>query len=209
MFTGLVQALGAVRSVQPDGAGCRLGVDVSGLAVPPRIGDSIALSGVCCTVVRIVGGVADFDLSQETLSRTWLGQVANGEMLNLEAALRAGEPLGGHIVQGHVDAVAEVVGAIDPLAGGDWLVRVPTQLLPYCVEKGSITLDGVSLTLAGIRGDVVRIAIIPHTAQVTTLGRKPVGTPLHVEVDVLAKYVERMLAARLGALAPAAGCSQP
>jgi riboflavin synthase len=209
MFTGLVQALGAVRSVHPDGTGVRLAVDVSGLAVPPSIGDSIALSGVCCTVVRLADGVADFDLSRETLSRTWLGQVANGEVLNLEAALRAGEPLGGHIVQGHVDALAKVVGAIDPLAGGDWLVRVPAELLPYCVEKGSITLDGVSLTLASICGDVVRIAIIPHTAQVTTLGRKPVGTPLHVEVDVLAKYVERMLAARLGAMAPAAGCSQP
>jgi len=199
MFTGLVQALGQVRAVWPRGAECRLAVDLAGLPQPPRIGDSIALSGVCCTVVTLTEGVAEFDLSRETLSRTWLGQVAVGEFLNLEAALRAGDALGGHIVQGHVDAQATVVGAIDATAGGDWLVRIPASLLRYCAEKGSITLDGVSLTIASIDGDVVRIAIIPHTAQVTTLGRKPAGARLHVEVDVLAKYVERMLAARLDA----------
>jgi riboflavin synthase len=203
MFTGLVQAVGLVRSVQPAKSGLRLAVDLAGLPVPPRLGDSIALSGVCCTVVSLVDGVAEFDLSRETLARTWLGQAVVGEPVNLEGALRAGDPLGGHLVQGHVDALASVAGAVDPVLGGDWLVRIPADLLQYCVVKGSITLDGVSLTIAGVEGEVIRIALIPHTTQVTTLGRKPVGALLHVEVDILAKYVERMLAARLGVATPA------
>jgi riboflavin synthase len=196
MFTGLVQAVGTVveRAATPDGA--RLRVDLGALAGPFRLGDSIALSGVCCTVVGLEAGVAAFDLSPETLVRTWLGRAAAGDRLNLEGALRAGDPLGGHLVQGHVDGVGEVVAALDPVAGGELWAQVPAELQRYCVDKGSITLDGVSLTIAGQRGDAVGIAVIPHTAQVTTLGSKRVGEPLHVEVDVLAKYVEKMLAAR-------------
>ncbi|MCB9887844.1 MAG: riboflavin synthase [Planctomycetes bacterium] len=201
MFTGLVQAVGKVTAVQPVGAERRLQVDLAGLPGPGadgafRIGDSIALSGVCCTVVELAAGRASFHLSEETLARTWLGRVAVGDPLNLEGALRAGEPLGGHMVQGHVDGVGAVVAAIDPEAGGELAVTVPPELQRYCVEKGSITLDGVSLTIAGPPAASVRIAVIPHTAQVTTLGRKRVGDPVHVEVDVLAKYVERLLAAR-------------
>lgn len=196
MFTGLVQAVGTVRTAVAVGRERRLAVDLGGLPGAFRIGDSIALSGVCCTAVALRDRVAEFHLSLETLQRTWFGAAKPGDQVNLEGALRAGEPLGGHLVQGHVDGVGEVVGGIDPAAGGDWLVRVPKDLCRYCVEKGSITLDGVSLTIAGIDGDVLRIAIIPHTAQVTTIGRKQAGEPLHVEVDVLAKYVEKMLAAR-------------
>lgn len=196
MFTGLVQAVGVVQKALPVGAERRLAIDLGELPGPFRIGDSIALSGACCTVVALAGRVAEFHLTAETLLRTWLGTVRPGDVVNLEGALRAGEPLGGHLVQGHVDGVGTVVAGISPELGGDWQVRVPADLARYCVEKGSITLDGVSLTIAGIVGDVVRIAIIPHTAQVTTLGRKSVGAPLHVEVDVIAKYVEKMLAAR-------------
>lgn len=196
MFTGLVQAVGEVRSVSPVGPERRLAVDISGLPGSFRIGDSIALSGVCCTVVALLGGVAEFHLSGETLQRTWLGRAAPGTRLNLEGALRAGEPLGGHIVQGHVDGVGRLSAAIDPEHGGELWATVPAALQRYCVEKGSITLDGVSLTIAGLRGCDIMIAVIPHTAQWTTLGRGKVGDPLHVEVDVLAKYVERMLAAR-------------
>jgi len=141
--------------------------------------------------------VAAFHLSRETLDRTWLGAARIGDRLNLEGALRAGDPLGGHLVQGHVDGVGSVVGPIDAAAGGELVVRLPDGLLRYCVEKGSIALDGVSLTIARERGSEVEIAVIPHTAQVTTLGTKRIGDPLHVEVDVLAKYVEKMLAGRL------------
>lgn len=196
MFTGLVQAVGTVRSIAAVGDERRLQVALDGLPGPVRRGDSIALSGVCCTVVEFAGGVAAFHLSQETLSRTWLGAARPGDRLNLEGALRAGEPLGGHLVQGHVDGVGRVERAIDPVHGGELWAAVPADLARYCVDKGSITLDGVSLTIAGQRDDAVRIAVIPHTAAATTLGHKRVGDPLHVEVDVIAKYVERMLAAR-------------
>lgn len=204
MFTGLVQAVGTVRKHVATGDGVRLLVDLGdlpGTRAPFRIGDSIALSGVCCTVVAMDGAIAAFDLSPETLQRTWLGSAKAGEPLNLEAALRAGDPLGGHLVQGHVDGTGQVTGAIDPLAGGELWAAVPADLQKYCVDKGSITLDGVSLTIAGRRGGEVWIAVIPHTAAATTLGQKRVGDPLHVEVDVLAKYVETMLARR-GLTAP-------
>jgi riboflavin synthase len=197
MFTGLVQAVGTVRDQRPVPGGSRLRVDLGALASggPFRIGDSISLSGVCCTVIGLDGAVAAFDLSAETLQRTWLGKAGSGTRLNLEAALRAGDPLGGHLVQGHVDGVGEVVSAIDR-AGGELWARVPQALQRYCVEKGSITLDGVSLTIAGERDGAVGIAVIPHTAQITTLGERRAGDPLHIEVDVIAKYVEKMLAAR-------------
>lgn len=201
MFTGLVQAMGLVTAVHPAGAERRLQVDLCGLPGPGeggafRIGDSIALSGVCCTVVELQGGRATFHLSEETLHRTWLGRAANGDRLNLEGALRAGEPLGGHMVQGHVDGLGQVVTPIDRNGGGELHVSVPHDLQKYCVEKGSITLDGVSLTIAGPPGETLCIAVIPHTAQATTLGTRRAGDPVHVEVDVLAKYVERLLAAR-------------
>lgn len=196
MFTGLVQAIGSVRQRTVVGDGVRLQVAIDALPGAFRIGDSIALSGVCCTVVALRDGIAEFDLSAETLRRTWLGAATVGTPLNLEGALRAGEPLGGHLVQGHVDGTGRLLVGIDRQLGGELVAAVPDDLRRYCVEKGSITLDGVSLTIAGLQGDAVRIAVIPHTAQVTTLGSKRVGEPLHVEVDVIAKYVERMLASR-------------
>jgi riboflavin synthase len=196
MFTGLVQARGEVVGSAPVADGVRLRVRIDGLSGSFRCGDSIALSGVCCTVVELGGGVAAFDLSRETLERTWLAQARAGTVLNLEGALRAGEPLGGHLVQGHVDGVGRVASAVDAQRGGELWAEVPAPLRRYCVAKGSLTLDGVSLTIAELRGERVRVAVIPHTAQVTTLGAKRAGEPLHVEVDVIAKYVESMLAAR-------------
>lgn len=200
MFTGLVQAVGTVHRRLAAGAELRLAVALGDLPGAFRIGDSIALSGVCCTVIGLEAGlggrVAEFHLSPETLARTWLGEAAVGTPLNLEGALRAGDPLGGHLVQGHVDGCGRITGAIDPEHGGDLWASVPADLRRYCVEKGSITLDGVSLTIAGQQDDRIRIAVIPHTAAHTTLGRKRSGEPVHVEVDVLAKYVERMLRAR-------------
>jgi riboflavin synthase len=196
MFTGLVQALGAVVERGEVSGGLRLRVDLRALRGPLAIGDSVALSGVCCTVVALDGGIAAFDLTPETLARTWLGSAVAGRMLNLEAALRAGEPLGGHLVQGHVDGVGRVAAGVDDRAGGELAVALPPSLRRYCVEKGSITLDGVSLTIAAVDAAAVRIAVIPHTAQVTTLGCARAGEPVHVEVDVIAKYVESMLAAR-------------
>lgn len=192
MFTGLVEAVGSVTRVEIQGAERDLEVDLSALPREPAIGDSIALSGCCCTVVRIERGVARFRLTAETLRRTWLGTAQPGTRLNLEDAVRAGEPLGGHLVQGHVDGIARVTRPVGS-AGGEWGVAVPDDLARYCVEKGSICLDGVSLTIAALAGSELMIALIPHTATATTLGSAPLGAALHVEVDVIAKYVERML----------------
>lgn len=196
MFTGLVQAMGPVTARTEEADGLRLFVDISALEGSFRIGDSIALSGACCTLVTQESGVAEFFLTPETLDRTWLGRAKVGQVLNLEGALRAGDPLGGHIVQGHVDGVGEVTGTIDPEQGGELWARIPDDLQRYCVEKGSVTLDGVSLTIAEQKDGAVRIAVIPHTAQQTSLGSRGLGDPVHVEVDVLAKYVENMLSQR-------------
>jgi len=196
MFTGLIESTGAVTAREPAGPEMDLAVDLAGLARMPGIGDSIALSGVCCTVVRLEGRVGWFRLSAETLRRTWLGRAGRGRVLNLESALRAGDPMGGHVVQGHVDGVAEVVGAIDPVDGGELVLRLPAALLAYVVEKGSVAVDGVSLTVAALDGDRTAIAVIPHTAAVTTLGSAALGQQAHIEVDVLAKYVERLLERR-------------
>ena len=197
MFTGLVAAQGRVQQAANSAEGMKLKVDLEALGEGLDSGASVALSGVCCTVVERDGSAASFDLSAETLARTWLGSAAPGTLLNLEPALRAGDPMGGHLVQGHVDGVGEVVSPVGA-GGGEWWVRLPRDLLRYCVIKGSVALDGVSLTIAAIEGDRVMSAIIPHTAQVTTIGTAPAGQPVHVEVDVLAKYVERLIAPYAG-----------
>jgi riboflavin synthase len=198
MFTGLVEGIAEVVSVTSTGGEIRLSVDLGGSAEGDAIGDSIALSGVCSTVTRAAGSVRDFVLSSETLRRTWLDRLEPGHFLNIEKSMRSGDLFGGHLVQGHVDAVAEVMVAVDPEQGGEMWVRLPGELLHYAVIKGSITLDGISLTIADLQDDRIMVAVIPHTAQVTTLGRQAVGAPLNVEVDILAKYVERMLEARFG-----------
>lgn len=184
MFTGLVEEMG--RFVERDGGRFRFAARtvLDGAA----IGDSIATNGCCLTVVELGDGWWSTDVSDETLSRTDLGQLAVGDPVNLERPARVGDRLGGHIVQGHVDGVGHIV-ATPP----DLRVQVPPAVLRYCVEKGSITVDGVSLTIVDVLDDGITAAIIPHTAAVTTLGHKPVGAPVNLEVDVIAKYVERLL----------------
>jgi riboflavin synthase len=177
MFTGIVQERGRISSFE----GGRLVVE-SG--VRAAIGDSVAVNGVCLTVVDAPDGRLAFDVVQETLDRT----KPFGDEVNLEGALRAGEPLGGHYVQGHVDGVGTVRSTGDPV----W-IDAPPDLLPYVVEKGSIAVDGVSLTVAGIDDDGFAVALIPHTLDVTTLGRLAAGDKVNLEADILAKYVERLL----------------
>lgn len=195
MFTGLIQAIGSVVRTQRTDSGLELWVDLGPLAARCGVGDSIALSGCCCTVVAVAERVARFHLSAETLRRTWLGSVGQGTQLNLEAALRAGDPLGGHIVQGHVDGLAVVVRPVGR-EGGEWGVELPAGLERYAVAKGSIALDGVSLTVASLDAKQLVVAIIPHTASVTTIGTRAAGDRLNVEVDILAKYVEKLLPPR-------------
>jgi riboflavin synthase len=177
VFTGIVQERGRVLSFE-DG---RLVVE-SG--VRAAVGDSVAVDGVCLTVVAAPEGQLAFDVVQETLDRT----KPFGEDVNLEAALRAGEPLGGHYVQGHVDGVGTVRGTGDPV----WIDAEPV-LLRYVVEKGSIAVDGVSLTVAAVDDRGFAVALVPHTLEVTTLARLQPGDGVNLEVDILAKYVERLL----------------
>jgi riboflavin synthase len=177
VFTGIVQELGRVASF---GAG-RLVVESR---VPAAIGDSVAVNGVCLTVVDAPDGRLAFDVVQETLDRT----KPFGQEVNLEAALRAGEPLGGHYVQGHVDGVGTIRSIGDPV----W-IDTPSDLLRYVVEKGSIAVDGVSLTVAVVDDEGFAVALVPHTLEVTTLGGLAPGDKVNLEVDILAKYVERLL----------------
>src|SRR3954469_17090238 len=184
MFTGIVREKGRVAAVEPRGETMRLVVEA---ATEAAIGDSVAIGGVCLTVVENGGGRLPLHAVPETLDRSSLGRLRAGDEVNVEPALRAGEPLGGHIVQGHVDGVATVRSTGEPTWFG--LGAEPAR---YCVEKGSITVEGCSLTVAALDDAGFAVALIPHTLAVTTLGRLAAGDPVNVEVDVLAKYVERL-----------------
>ena len=194
MFTGIVREQGRVASVTGGGDGIRLVVEAPETAAAAALGDSVAVGGVCLTVVAAGAGSLSFDAVPETLSRTALSRLEPGVAVNLEPALRAGEPLGGHIVQGHVDGVGTGRSVSPEGDGARVWVDAPDAVLRYCVEKGSITVDGVSLTVAELDDDGFAVALVPHTLAVTTLGALALGDPVNLEVDVLAKYVERLLA---------------
>jgi riboflavin synthase len=185
VFTGIVRELGRVVSFD----GSRLLVEAPQTVA--EIGDSVAIDGVCLTVVEHDGAQLAFDVVAETLDRTTLGALGIGEPVNVEPALRAGEPLGGHIVQGHVDGVGHVRSVAEPF----W-IDTPDDVLRYCVEKGSIAVDGVSLTIAALDDAGFAVALVPHTLAATTLGAAEPGTAVNLEVDVLAKYVERLTMGR-------------
>ena len=189
MFTGIVRELGTVVSFD----GARLVVEAPESAAHAAIGDSVALAGVCLTVVGRSGALLVFDAVPETLARTSLGGLTADGSINVEPALRAGEPLGGHLVQGHVDTVGRV-RSVEPEGEGR---RVWIDSDALVVEKGSIAVDGVSLTVAAVDDDGFAVALIPHTLAVTTLGRLEPGNAVNLEADVIGKYVERLLAARL------------
>jgi len=196
VFTGIVRELGRVVLLERSEQQARLSVTVTALAPGLEIGDSVAVDGCCLTVVEIDGRTLSFDLSLETLSRSALGTLGPGRDVNLEPALRAGEPLGGHYVQGHVDAVGRVRSLEREGDGVRMWIELPPDVLRYCVEKGSITVAGVSLTIAELADDAVAVALIPHTLDVTTLGNAAPGDQLNLEADVIAKYVERLLPGR-------------
>ena len=183
MFTGLIEELGALRAR----TGSRFTFDADLVTEDARVGDSIAVNGCCLTIVELGPGTWSADVVDETLRRTNLGSLEPGQPVNMERPLRVSDRLGGHVVQGHVDCVGEVVAAAP-----DLVVRTPDTR--YVVEKGSIAVDGVSLTVAGVGDDHFSVAVIPHTARVTTLGGRRPGDRVNLEFDILAKYVERLLA---------------
>ena len=192
VFTGIVRERGRVAAAELNSDGLRLRVEAAETASTAAPGDSVSVSGVCLTVTAATNGSLAFDAVPETIARTNLGRLAAGSRVNLEPALRAGEPLGGHFVQGHVDGTARV-GRLEPEGAGARLtLALPPDLLRYCVEKGSFALDGVSLTIAALRSDGIEIALVPFTLEHTTLAAAAPGDELNVEVDLLAKYAERL-----------------
>jgi riboflavin synthase len=192
VFTGIIEEVGSVAV-----AGNRVRIQCRKVLEDAEEGSSIAVNGVCLTAVNIQPDGFWCDLSQETLARTNLGALRGGSLVNLERAAAVGDRLSGHIVQGHVDGTAEFL-ALNLLPGGNWwlTVRVPRELDRYLILKGSVTLDGVSLTVASLEGDVAAVAIIPHTYENTTMREYGLGGAVNVEVDVIGKYVEKLLAAR-------------
>jgi riboflavin synthase len=194
VFTGLIREVGRVAGVDGGPDGVRLTVEAPATAAAAQLGDSIALSGVCLTVVERADGRLSFDAVPETLARTSLQTLEPGSRVNIEPALRAGEPLGGHYVQGHVDGVGRVAGTTPEGDGLRLRLDLPPELLRYCVEKGSIAVQGVSLTIAALDDDGVEIALVPHTLAATTLAALRPDAEVNLEVDVLAKYVERLVA---------------
>jgi len=195
MFTGIVQAVGEVRAVTPRGGDVEFvfavgTLDLNGVA----IGDSISVSGCCLTVTRLTGDSFAADASLETLQVTTLGRWQMGQRVNLEKALRAGDPLGGHYVTGHVDGIATVVGTAADARSLRMEFEVPAPLARYIARKGSVCIDGVSLTVNDVAKNRFGVNLIPHTLAVTTLGGCQAGTQLNVEVDIIARYLERMRA---------------
>jgi riboflavin synthase len=196
VFTGIVREVGHVASVGGRGDGIWLEIEAPATSAQATVGDSVAINGVCLTVVAVANGRLAFDAVPETLSRTSLGRLGTGSRVNLEPALRAGDPLGGHYVQGHVDGVGTVREVADEGEGKRIWLDAPPELLRYVVEKGSVAVEGTSLTVAGLDETGFAVALIPHTLAETTLGELSPGDTVNLEADVLAKYVERLLPAR-------------
>lgn len=195
MFTGLVEALGVVRSIEPEPAGVRLAVEHPAI-LSAALGESVSLNGCCLTVVDLAPGLWTFQAGRETLSRTNLGRLQPGDPVNLERALLSTGRLGGHIVQGHIDGTGTVLATE---RNGEWIdfwVKLPPELAAQLVEKGSVAVDGVSLTVVSAERDRFSVALIPHTLAVTTLARRGPGDLVNIETDILGKYVHQFLSAR-------------
>ncbi|MBK6348513.1 MAG: riboflavin synthase [Proteobacteria bacterium] len=194
MFTGIVQGVATVRAIEPHGGDVTLVFDTAGISLADiELGGSIAVSGVCLTATRFDAASFAADVSRETLSLTTLGDRVVGSRVNLEKALLAGQALGGHYVTGHVDGVGEMVSRHDDARSVRMEFQVPSELARYVARKGSICIDGVSLTVNGARGDRFDVNLVPHTLEVTTLGGLQSGSRVNLEVDIIARYVERMM----------------
>lgn len=199
MFTGLVEVLGTTHAVKATDPGIRLTIKAGAVAKDAGVGDSIAVNGCCLTVVKKDGELLTFEAGEETLNRTNLGRLEKGSGVNLERSLQLGARLGGHYVTGHIDATATLLKRRDD---GEWAsltFRLPARLGRQLASKGSVAVDGVSLTLVQVEGDRFSVAIIPHTQTKTTLGDLQVGNVVNIETDLLAKYVERQLESRKSA----------
>jgi riboflavin synthase len=192
MFTGIVREIGTVEGVERSDDGARLRIR-AGLAADLTPGDSVSVSGACLTVASTSNGAFEAEVMNQTLSVTTLGRLESGGPVNLEAPLRAGDPLGGHLVQGHVDATGEVLAVSEDGFARRLFLRAPAELERFIVERGSVTVDGVSLTVAALTEEGFEVSLIPETLQRTTLGRLAEGGQVNLEVDVIARYAERLV----------------
>ena len=194
MFTGIIEAVGTVRAIEPRGGDVRLSIATGKLDLGDvKLGDSIATNGVCLTAVVLPGDGFVADVSTETLTRSTLKTLKVGDRVNLEKALTPQSRLGGHIVSGHVDGIGEVVGRDVSARAVLFRIKAPDELAKYIAEKGSITTDGISLTVNGLRGAEFDLTIVPHTVQETNIAGWTIGTKVNLEVDVIARYLERLL----------------
>jgi riboflavin synthase len=206
MFTGIVQDVGRIAAREARGGDMRLTIAVDRLDLSrTALGDSICVQGVCLTVIDLAAGSFVADVSRETLTLTTLGELHESAAVNLEPALRAGDPLGGHLMSGHIDGIAMVTEASIEARSRRVSIAVPAHLAHYIARKGSVALDGVSLTVNEVAGSMFGVNLIPHTLAVTTLGRIEPGTRLNLEIDQLARYVERLMAVSAGAHAAREG----
>jgi len=201
MFTGLIEEVGRVASAQrlPSGKGLRIAVEAAFLADPMPLGASLAVDGVCLTVVAASGGRVELEVGPETLARTALASISAGRRVNLERAMRLGDRLGGHLVQGHVDCVGRVKESRARAEAWDVRIEMPVEQCRYVIEKGSICVDGISLTVNALEPDGFWVSLIPHSQTLTTLKDRAVGDDVNLEVDLIGKYVERLLAPRTAA----------
>ena len=193
MFTGIIEESGSVTKLIKAGSGARLIVEARGCASDTRIGDSISINGVCLTAVDIDGSLISFDVSSETLERTGTGVLVSGARVNIERALKADSRLGGHFVTGHIDCMGKILSS---RAHGEFLqikIGLPQRSLQFLTQKGSVSVDGISLTVNSVGQDSFDIFTIPHTLKMTTLGHKMAGDPVNIETDILAKYIARLM----------------
>lgn len=191
MFTGIVEELGTVSAISKTRAGVCLKIRANTVSSDAKIGDSIAIDGACLSVTDIKGAVLNFDVIQETLKRTTLGQLKINDPVNLERSLKADSRMGGHFVSGHIDYKGKIVDIIKGPEGVGFKISIPAEFSKFVVEKGSITLDGISLTVANVTRETFTAYLIPHTLKVTTFGKKKKGDFLNVETDLLAKYLAK------------------
>jgi riboflavin synthase len=209
MFTGIIQAVGSIAALEPKGEDLRLRVLTGKLNLSDvHIGDSIATSGVCLTVVELPGDGFRADVSAETLACTVIGRLQAGARVNLEKALTPSTPLGGHLVSGHVDGIAEVVSRRDDGRSVRFVMRAPDRLAKYLAAKGSVCVDGISLTVNAVDGAQFELNIVPHTLQATTMGEFQAGRCFNIEVDIIARYLERLLLGERAAQPGAGGVTR-
>jgi riboflavin synthase len=193
MFTGIIEELGVVTSFIRGSQAAKITVSVSKNLADAKVGESIAINGVCLTITAIRRNFFEFDVSPESIKRSTLQDIKIGDKVNLERALKVAGRIGGHLVTGHVDGIGEVRKKVSSGKAFDLYISVPSEMLRYVVSKGSITVEGISLTVADIRDDLIVISLIPHSAKTTTLGAKNIGDRVNIEVDILSKYIEKHL----------------